>query len=157
MAFSSLSGPDSFPSSPLILASGRSRACRKKSPAHHWRRADSPRPAAKINRSPSRCVASSSVSLPGNRPCFPYALQICNVRLKRRFFLPARVSKATIRTSGTQLLHYTQLQAAVPKWLPPRFRSSGIKRKEQTGGSARCRGCIQIRISVSRSVGAFCH
>lgn len=62
---------------------------------------------------------------------------------------------ADLPLSGTQLLHYAQLQAAVPKWLPLRFRLSCIKKKEQTGGSVCCRGCIQIRISVSRSIGAF--
>lgn len=51
----------------IPVASGHSQACRKKSPMHHWRRADTPPPrAAKINRSPSPCIVCSSVSLSGN-------------------------------------------------------------------------------------------
>lgn len=52
-----------------------------------------------------------------------------------------------------QLLHYTRLQAAVPKWLLLRFRWSGVERKERKGGSVRCCGCIQIRISERAAPG----
>lgn len=40
--------------------------------------------------------------------------------------------------SWTELLHYTKLHAAVPKWLPLRFRLSGVRGMGKGGNMCSC-------------------
>ncbi len=80
----------------IPLASGHSQACRKKSPPHHWRHADTPLLAAKINCSPSPCIVSPSVSLSGERVASlcSHASPVCYlkwVQMKRRLMLKLSV------------------------------------------------------------------